>query len=128
MTDINTMLALMTAFRTAYLRADHAGLIEVTTEDFEWHQHTANSESERPTGTVLKGIDALLAELTWRGEHWRDVSYSSLEERAAGDMLVQTFVIKGKEDGKPFHAKAVDLYPVVDGRIARKDTYWKYRK
>ena len=27
-----------------------------------------------------------------------------------------------------FAADAVDLYPVVSGRIAMKDTYWKYRK
>jgi len=122
------MLALMTAFRTAYSRADRAGLIEVTTENFEWHQHTAQKSSERPNGTVLKGIDELLAQLAWRGEHWQDVVYSNLEERSADDLLVQTFVIQGAEDGTPFHAKAVDLYPVVDGRIARKDTYWKYLK
>ncbi len=127
MTDAK-MLELMSAFRSAYSRADRAALLQVTTGDFEWHQHAATSTSEQPTGRVLKGIDALLNELQWRTDHWQDVIYSGLEERAAGDLLVQTFVIQGCEDGKSFHAKAVDLYPVVDGRIARKDTYWKYLK
>jgi len=54
--------------------------------------------------------------------------YSGLEERATADLLVQTFTIQGAEDGVAFHANAVDLYPVVNGRIARKDTYWKYLK
>jgi len=124
----NDMLALMTAFRTAYSRADREGLIAVTTENFEWHQHAAKKSSERRTGNVLRGVDELLKELAWRGDHWQDVVYSGLEERAAGDLLVQTFTIQGAQDGYAFHAKAVDLYPVVEGRIARKDTYWKYMK
>ena len=77
---------------------------------------------------MLVGVDALLEEVNWRREHWTDVSYSRLEERSAGDLLVQTFSISGREGGQPFAANAVDLYPVVSGRIAMKDTYWKYRK
>ena len=66
--------------------------------------------------------------MSWRQEHWQNVRYENLEERSAGDLLVQTFVISGVEDGVAFHASAVDLYPVVAGRISRKDTYWKYLK
>ena len=77
---------------------------------------------------MLVGVDAVLAEIAWRAEHWSNVRYEGLEERSAGDVLVQTFTISGEEDGVPFHARAVDLYPVVDGRITRKDTYWKYLK
>jgi hypothetical protein len=42
-------------------------------------------------------------------------------------MLVQTFSISGEDNGEVFFANAVDLYPVKDGQIAKKDTYWKYR-
>jgi len=39
---------------------------------------------------------------------------------------VQTFTISGiDEQGRPFRSDAVDLYPLRDARIARKDTYWK---
>ena len=121
-----TLLELMEQFRRAYGKADREGLLAVVTEDFEWHQHVTREVGDLPTGRVLVGVDALIDEITWRGEHWSEVRYADLEERAAGDdLLVQTFTISGKEDGQPFHARAVDLYPVVDGRIARKDTYWK---
>ena len=120
------MLALMKRFRIAYGKGDATALKAAVTSDFVWHQHYATSASERPTGRVLQGVDAVIAEIQWRREHWRDVRYENLEERSAGDLLVQTFVVTGFEDDVLFHANAVDLYPVIDGKIARKDTYWKY--
>ena len=122
------MLELMVRFRTAYAAGDRDGLIANTTEDFQWHQHYAETASELPTGRILNGIDALLEQLQWRSEHWRDVRYANLEERAAADVLLQTFSISGTEDGQPFAAKVVDLYPVKAGKSCRKDTYWKYQK
>jgi len=127
------MLELMVAFRTAYAAGDRDGLLAVTAADFEWHQHYARSAEDLPTGRVLQGIDALLAELSWRQAHWHNVRYADLQERSAGDLLVQTFSISGVEGssadaGTPFQARAVDLYPVIDGRITRKDTYWKYQQ
>ncbi len=125
---MDSMLTLMKRFRAAYAKADRSELLAATTDDFEWHQHYGRDESDAPSGRVLQGIDALLDELTWRRSHWSNVRYDNLEERAASDLLVQTFTISGEEDGKRFAAKAVDLYPVRDGRISRKDTYWKYLK
>lgn len=125
MTDAR-MLELMVRFRTAYSKADRDGLLRVVTADFAWHQHCAPNADQLPTGRILNGVDELLTEVLWRREHWRDVNYANLKERAAGDILVQTFVISGRQDDIEFHANAVDLYPVRDGKIARKDTYWKY--
>ena len=120
------MLALMERFRLAYANADRSELLATVSDDFEWHQHRAAQSNELPTGRVLRGVDALLEELEWRRQNWREVRYTDLQERVAGDLLVQTFTIEGSEQGTPFHAQAVDLYPVQDGRIVRKDTYWKY--
>ncbi len=119
------LLALMAEFRIAYAKADRSGLQAVTSPDFEWHQHYASNTDDLPNGRLLIGVDALLEEIAWRREHWRDVRYTNLEERATADLLVQTFVIQGLQDDRPFHAKAVDLYPVQKGLILRKDTYWK---
>ncbi len=118
----------MEGFRKAYGRANREQLLAVTSDDFEWHQHFATSDDHLPTGRILNGVDELLDEIAWRNEHWTDVKYEKLEERAAGDLLVQTFTVSGKQDGVPFHADAVDLYPVRDGRITCKDTYWKFKK
>ena len=123
------LLALMKRFREAYASADREELLATTASDFEWCQHLARDADELPCGRTLKGVDELLEEVAWRKEHWQQVRYEGLAERAAGDdLLVQTFTISGFEDGQPFSARAVDLYPVRDGRIIKKDTYWKYLK
>jgi len=121
------LLDLMKRFRLAYGRADRSELLAVTSHDFEWHQHMSDSEDDSPNGHVLKGIDELLEELTRRGKQWQQTSYQGMQERVAGDdLLVQTFTISGIDSGTPFHAKVVDLYPVRNKLIIRKDTYWKY--
>jgi ketosteroid isomerase-like protein len=39
---------------------------------------------------------------------------------------VSSFLVSGSdESGKAFKARAVDLYHVKDGKISRKDSYWK---
>lgn len=121
------LLALMKRFRVAYAKADRDELLATTSAGFEWHQHRAREYQQLPTGRVLRGIDAMLEEIAWRQQHWTAVAYEDMQERATGDLLVQTFTISGKEDGQPFHAKVVDLYPVEGGLITRKDTYWKYQ-
>ncbi|MBT5604251.1 MAG: SnoaL-like domain-containing protein [Gammaproteobacteria bacterium] len=126
---MDDLLVLMQRFRVAYGSADKEGLLALTSDDFQWCQHVAQSTDELPAGRTLQGVDALLDELAWRKQHWQEVRYSDLAERAAGDdLLVQTFTISGLQDGKPFNARAVDPYPVKDGLITRKDTYWKYLK
>ena len=122
MTD-EEMLAVMAEFRKGYGTGDKKRLLAATTPDFEWHQHYGD---ESPTGRVIKGIDGLLEELSWRQEHWRDVTYENLTERAAGDVILQMFTTRGiDENGTSYHVNVVDVYPVRDGLICRKDTYWK---
>ena len=87
----------------------------------------SDSVDDSPNGHVLKGIDELLEELARSGKQWQQTRYQGLQERVAGDdLLVQIFTISGIDSGTPFHAKVVDLYPVRNKLIIRKDTYWKY--
>ncbi len=126
---MSNLLALMKKFREAYASGNKEVLLASTSDNFEWHQHVGSSADELPKGRILKGVDALLDEVAWRKQHWREVSYSNLVERVAGDdLIVQTFTISGLEEGVQFTANAVDLYPVENGVITRKDTYWKYLK
>ena len=122
MTD-EEMLFVMAEFRKGYGTGDKERLLAVTTQDFEWHQHNGG---EGPTGRVIKGIDGLLEELTWRQAHWRDVTYENLTERAAGDVILQMFTTRGVDENDiSYHVNVVDVYPVREGLICRKDTYWK---
>ena len=121
------LLQLMKRFRVAYGTVNREELLATTTSDFIWHQNAATSDEELPTGKVLTGVDELLKEIERRGQQWTNVRYENMQERATDDVLVQTFQISGEDNGVAFQANVVDLYPVRDGLISKKDTYWKYR-
>lgn len=120
-------LQLVETFRVGFHRVDEELLRSVLTEDFVWHLHYNAPVPDGPTGKVLHGVEALVGELKRRREQWRDTWFEDLRERTVGDDgILQTFTATGKdEQGKPFHVNVVDLYDVRDGRISKKDTYWK---
>ena len=123
MTETDPLSALMDQFMAAYQAADAKALSECVSTDFVWHQH---SGPETPNARTLTGVDALVKEIKWRQSNWRKLRYDAMQIRSAGDMIVQTFRVSGIDhNGVSFDVQAVDLYPVRDGRITAKDTYWK---
>jgi ketosteroid isomerase-like protein len=121
------IMELIARFRTAFRAIDRDALSKVLTPDFEWHMHYAAGPNERPTGRIVRGVEGMVEVLKWRKSHWKQLKISNLVERPAGDVILQTFTTEGvDENGEPFHWNVVDLYPVREGRIAKKDTYWKH--
>lgn len=113
-------------FKRGFATVDREALVSAVTEDFEWHLHWFDSEDQQPTGRVLRGIDAVMVEIERRRDTWTEMSYRDVEERFLPDLIVQTFDVSGVDaTGRRFNNSAVDLYPVRNGRIARKQTYWK---
>lgn len=116
----------MRNLRRAFAKVDRDSLERAVTHDFEWHLHWQDDPEAEPTGRVLRGVDAVMAEIERRRDHWADLQYDGVEERYTEDMVVQTFVVSGVDaGGRRFNCAAVDLYPLRDGLIARKQTYWK---
>lgn len=120
------LTAVMTDFKRGFAKVDRAALERAVTDDFEWHMHWHDAPADQPTGVVLRGLDEVMVEIERRRDTWSELRYVDVEERSAGDMIVQTFVVSGvDEHGERFNNAAVDLYPIRDGRISRKQTYWK---
>ncbi len=116
----------MRDLKRGFARADREALRRAVTDDFEWHLHWFDGGDDRPTGHVLRGIDEVMAEIERRGREWTELRYDGVQERYTDDLVVQTFVVSGVDGaGRRFHNAAVDLYPIRDGRIAGKRTYWK---
>lgn len=118
----------MRDFKRGFARVDRASLERAVTDDFEWHLHWYDDDasSDRPTGRVLRSLDEVMAEIERRRDHWSELRYDGVEERYTDDLVVQTFTVSGVDSqGRRFHNAAVDLYPIRDGRIAAKQTYWK---
>ena len=123
MTNPIDPLSLMQAFMKAYQAADAAALADCVTGDFVWHQHVGPST---PHALTIEGAEAVAEVIRWRQANWKDLRYDDIQIRAVDDLIVQSFRVSGiDENGVSFDVRAVDLYPVRDGRIAAKDTYWK---
>ena len=128
MTD-EEMMDLVARFRDAFRSADPAKLSQVLTDDFEWHQHFADGPGDRPTGRIAYGVEGMVEVLEWRKKNWKKQRIADLVERPAGDVILQMFTTQGlDENDELFHWNVVDVYPVRDGKIAKKDTYWKQAK
>ena len=120
---------LMRDFGRGFFRADRKLLERCTTPDFEWHLHVG----DEPEGQVLRGLDEVIDEIERRKRVWRDVRYSDVEVSFTDSLIVQTFRVGGTSTpsasakGGPLDARGVDLYPIRDQLILRKDSYWKLR-
>jgi ketosteroid isomerase-like protein len=118
--------ALMNKFKRAFAKADADAFAEVVTDDFRWHMHWYLPDEPLPTGNVVTGVDAVMAEIAWRAANWSEVRFEGVDEQFVDDLVVQTFRISGTDHaGERFEVDAVDLYRIVAGRLALKDTYWK---
>jgi len=112
-------------FKQAFFRRDLERFAAVTTDDFVWEQHHG-ADDELPNGRTFVGAEATLAEAQRRAETWSGVRYNNVEEQFTGEMVVQTFDVSGTDSrGQTFHVRAVDLYPVRDGKVVAKRTFWK---
>lgn len=116
----------MRSFKRGFAKVDRASLEKAVTEDFEWHMHWQELPDDEPTGKILRGLDQVMSEIERRRDHWTELRYEDVEERYTADLVVQTFSVSGVDStGRRFNSAAVDLYPLRDGLIARKQTYWK---
>jgi len=121
--DQEKLEQLFTAFGKAYFRADATLLASCTAVNFEWHQHTGAT----PTGTVIKGVEAVCEEISRRKREWKEVLYEDFDNLFTENMIVSTFMVSGVDEaGISFKVRAVDLYLVVNDKISRKDSYWKW--
>lgn len=124
--DPADLKAVMADLKRGFAGPDRAALARAVTDDFEWHTHTFSTAAEQPTGKILRGLDEVMAEIERRQREWTRLRYREMEERYLPDLIVQTFTVSGiDERERAFHTDAVDLYPVIGGRLARKQTYWK---
>ena len=121
---MNNLESLLADFENAYASADPKNFAHCVSENFEWHQHNGTL----PFGKIISGVDAVCNEIRWRQTHWKNVKYENQVNHFHRELIISTFQISGTdENGKSFCVKAVDLYPVENNRIVRKDTYWKHR-
>lgn len=115
---------LMKRMGTAFFSGDRRRLEEVLTPDAEWHFAIGN---DAPYGRVRTGVDGFIQGIAdnkalFESLRFEDVSYASFGD----DQIVMTCRVEGKpHDGAPFSQRGVEIITVRDGKVAKKDVYWK---
>ena len=87
----------------------------------------ASPRGPDPWGTRFTGQDAVRAGLAQRFAGIPDVHYGDDDHWVCGDHAVSTWLLTGTTtSGEPVRVRGCDLLDLApDGRIRRKDSYWK---
>src|SRR5262249_6805171 len=100
-------------FGKAFNKADVEEIAACVTEDFEWRL----CDDGFPSGTVLRGRDALRAHFGDKSKAHREARYSEARIHRSDDKLFDTFRVTGIDHaGKPFDRYGIDLYELREGK------------
>lgn len=79
-----------------------------------------------PGGRRLIGKEQVRTGFRARFEGIPDVEYGDERHWACGDRGVSEWTIRGtRSTGEPIEVRGCDLFEFTDGRISRKDSFWK---
>lgn len=79
-----------------------------------------------PHGTRFQGIEQVKKGLMGRFEATPDVHYSDAEHFVSGDCGMSKWLLTGtKLSGEKVRVRGCDFYTFRDGKVIRKDSYWK---
>ena len=103
---------------------DVAGTEACVTGDFAWIFYEG---PDSPDGKIIEGVAAARAAVVARGRSLKNgIRFTESERFPSGDKIFSTYRAQGEFiDAGPFDVRAVDIYSFRDGKLARKDTYWK---
>jgi steroid delta-isomerase-like uncharacterized protein len=108
--------ALIAAYDDAWNRQDLDALCAFHTADVVFENHTA--------GDRVEGADAVRAHIGGIFERWPTLRFTSRRFYAADDFAVSEWTATAvRDDGTRIEWEGVDVFPLRDGKIARKDVY-----
>ena len=122
--DDTAATEIMQRFGKAYFKRDRALLAEVLCEDAEWHFAFG---SDAPDGRVRKGIEGFLRGIEENNALFERLRFTDVKcVGLDAERIVMTYLVEGKvRDGEAFSLRGIELVNVRDGRVAKKDVFWK---
>ena len=124
--DTRLTIALLDAIQDAFNRHDVDGILSYFAEDGEWLMargpdpwEAKRLRGKQAIGEVLRARYAVIPDMRWVDmQHFID---------AGGSRACSEWTVKGTpQEGAPFDQLGCDLWTFRDGRITKKDTYWKF--
>jgi steroid delta-isomerase-like uncharacterized protein len=81
---------------------------------------------DTPRGQRLVGTEQVRAGFQARFDGIPDIEYTDARSFTSGDRGVSEWTIRGTQaTGEPIEVRGCDLFEFSDGKISRKDAYWK---
>lgn len=107
-------------FNEAFNRHDVDAVMNAMTEDCIFE-----NTNPPPDGARLEGADAVRE--FWENFFTRnpDARFETEEIFAVGDRCVVRWMYRKTKDGKPWHLRGVDIFKIVNGKVAEKLSYVK---
>ena len=112
MTDIRTLID---AYNDAWNRQDLEAVTSMHRDDIVFHNWTADERVE--------GAAAVREHIGRIFENWPTLRFTGRSLRIADDFAVSEWTAHAVRDGAELEWDGVDVFPIVDGKIARKDVY-----
>jgi ketosteroid isomerase-like protein len=120
MATVETTRVAIDRFNDAFNRHDADALAPLLTDDTVFED-----TSPAPDGRRIQGKAAVV-------EHWRawfarnpDAVFEAEDMFVAGDRAVVRWIYRKPRNGQPWHIRGVDVFTVVDGKVAAKLAYVK---
>jgi len=110
-----SVLELIETYNDAWNRQDLDAIASLHADAIVFHNHTADERVE--------GADAVRAHIARIFENWPTLRFSTRSLRVGDDFAVCEWTARATKDDRTLEWDGVDVFPIVDGKIARKDVY-----
>ena len=118
MSDTRRLQAVLDAFNAHDLDA----IMAFFTEDCVYD----TPRGPAPGGHRLVGKEQVRKGIQARFDGIPDIVYADDRHFTSGDRGVSEWTIRGTQaNGEPIEVRGCDLFEFTDGKISRKDSYWK---
>ena len=109
--------ALIEAHDAGWNAQDLDAIMPTYTDDVVFQNHTAGE-------AAVEGADAVRAHLAGIFERWPDMRFTGRRLYVTDDVCVSEWTARATtKDGRRIEWDGVDVFPIRDGLIARKDVY-----
>ncbi len=117
-------IELLDAIQDAFNRHDVDGILAHFADDCEWLM--ARGPAPRD-GRRCRGKAEIRAVLAERFGRIPDMRWVDMRHWIIGDKALSEWVVQGTSvDGETLDYLGCDLWQFRDGKVVKKDTYWKY--
>ncbi len=116
--------AVMARFASAYFSKREDRLADAVTADAEWHFAFG---PDGPDGRVRRGVAGFIQGQAENEAMFETLRFDDVVIRGMGeDQIVMTYTANGRRrDGDAFSVRGIELITARDGKLHRKDVFWK---